>query len=70
MLDSIFHITSKLHKSRNFDVISFDVIMYRFGDFLHNVIMKLQICKPLTVYRFYCMALCDNYTYTLPWLLS
>ena len=41
MLDSIFRMTSKLHKSRNFGVITFDVITFRFCDLLHNVIMDV-----------------------------
>ena len=57
MLDSIYHMPLKLIKNRIFGVKTF-----RFCHFLRNVIMDLisfpkKICKPLVVYRLYCIEL-------------
>ena len=54
MIDSIYHMTLKLIKN-----LIFGVKTSRFFYFLRNVIMEVryEICKPLAVYRFYCMAL-------------
>ena len=57
MLDSVYHMTLKLVKNR---IIS--VKTSKFCHLLRNVIMDVitlcyEICKPLVVYRFYCIAL-------------
>ena len=57
MLDSIYHMPLKVLKTRIFDVKT--SIFYHL---LHNVIMdvitlRYEICKPLVVDQFYCMAL-------------
>ena len=61
MLDSIYHMTLKLIKN-----CIFGVDMSRFCHLFCNVIMDVitfsKICKPLAVYRFYCMALYHSQT--------
>ena len=57
MLDSIYHMTFKLLKNHFFGMTT-----SRFCHLLRNVIMDVimlhyEICKPLVVYRFYCMSL-------------
>ena len=57
MLDSIYHMTFKLIKNRIFGVKTLIAVII-----LHNVIMdvitfRYEVCKPLVVYRFYCIAL-------------
>ena len=57
MLDSIYHMTLKLHKNY-----IFGVKMSKFCHLLHRVIMDFitshyKVCKPLVVYRLNCMAL-------------
>ena len=57
MFDSIYHMTLKLLKN-----LIFGVKTSRFCHLLHNVrmdviMLRYLICKPLVVYRFYCMAL-------------
>ena len=60
MLDSIYHIPSKLCCYH-----FFGVKMSRFGHLLLKVVMDvmtLLICKPLVVYRFYFMMLYHSHT--------
>ena len=56
MLDSIYHMTLKLLNNcilgENVKILPF------FHNFtMHIITLRYQICKPLVVYRFYCMEL-------------
>ena len=60
MLESIYHMTLRLLRN----LIS-GVKQIRCCHYVDNVIMDvifLKICKPLVVYRFYCMALFNSHT--------
>ena len=61
MLDSIYHMPLKLIKNR-----IFGAKKSRFCHVLRNIIMDVitfpEICKPLVVYRFYCIALYHSQT--------
>ena len=57
MLDSMYYMTLKLLKNHSFGVKT-STIFHLFRNVIMEIIMlRYQICKPLVVYRFYCMAL-------------
>ena len=63
MLDSIYHMTSKLLKNvfwpENINILPSFTQLYN-GH--HHSTLLFKICKPLVVYRFYCMALYHSQT--------
>ena len=63
MLDSIYHITLKLLKncSLSAKTSTSDFVIF-YAAVMDAITLRYEICKPLEVYRFYCMALYDSQT--------
>ena len=57
MLDSIYHMTLTLLKNCRFGMKTFSFCYLFRNVTLYVITLHYQICKPLVVYRFYCMAL-------------
>ena len=55
MLDSIYHVALKLLKTRTFCV-KMSILPYFTQCYKERHYVTLLNCKPLVVYRFYCMA--------------
>ena len=66
MLDSIYHITQKLHKNHIFFGRKIFSFLPYFTQWYDVITQHYKICKPLVVYRFYCVislphtTSCDN----------
>ena len=57
MLDSIYYMALKLIKNHIFGLET-SIFLHLLHDFIMDVIrLCCEICKPLVVYRFYCMVL-------------
>ena len=57
LLDSIFHMTLKLHKNRIFCCENVKILPSFTQRYNERHYITLVVCKPLVVYRFYCMVL-------------